>query len=89
MAVVTYSESIGYTFVNFIVLAVSAVFHVLFVWLFVYEFQWGWEGVLYATSFHFVVRFLVSHVYLCFVVKPYTETPLDFWTKESFTALWP
>ena len=89
MAIVTYSESIGYTFTNFIVLAVSAVFHVFFVYLFIGVLDLGWEGILIATGLHFVVRFLTAFIYLICAVKPYKETQLDFLNKETFTNLKP
>ena len=64
----TYSGSVGYTFIGFVVLAVSAFFHVVFVYLFVGVLDLGWEGILYATGLHFVVRFFTGYFYMiCFV----------------------
>ena len=37
-----YADSVRYTFASFAVLATSAIMHIFFVWLFVYNLDMGW-----------------------------------------------
>ena len=90
MSFTVYAESMKYTFCNVFVHGLGALFHVILVWLLVGVFSFGWEGILIATSVHFVIRYFFALIYVNAFVQPYKDSnEVKFFQEETFTNLWP
>lgn len=70
-----------------LITGIASLVHLLLCMLFVYVFNWGFEGVAWATSIHFFVRFVVS--WLCIKCNKQFRSSehISLFSRNSMTNL--
>lgn len=66
---------------------IAVLVHIFFTWLFVGQWDWGFEGVCYATMVHFMSRWVGSTIFLMVHPKFQDTRSEPFFSRETVSQL--
>ena len=78
--------SMGYTKARLVSNAFATFVHAFLIYLFIYQLDWGFEGVCIATSIQFLVRWIGAVSYLTQVTE-LKDVDVSFFSSETFSNI--
>ena len=81
------ATSMKYTSAGLVATGGASICHAIMVVIFVGKYEWGFEGVVIATSIHLFLRYVFARMYLATITPLWEVTDVSFFSKETFENL--